>query len=70
MHRDQLQSERRAFLRVVTSQSNALDEALKEVEKAKKDAAKLKSKVEKEKENMKLEKPKVALGTLPPPSMY
>ena len=70
MHRDQLQSEPRAFLRVVTSQSNALDEALKEVEKAKKDAAKLKSKVEKEKENMKVEEPKVALGTLPPPSMY
>ena len=70
MHRNQLQSKSRAFLRVVTPKSNALDEALKEVKKAKKDAAKLKSKVEKEKENMKAEKPKVALGTLPPPSMY
>lgn len=70
MHRDQLQSERRAFLRVVTSQSNALDEALKGVEGAKKDAAKLKSKVGKEGRNMKVGKPKVALGTLPPPSMY
>lgn len=67
---DQLQSERRAFLRVVASQNKALDEALKEVEKAKKDAAKLKNKAEKEKEEWKAEELKAPLATFPPPSMY
>ncbi|KAF2018479.1 hypothetical protein BU24DRAFT_421463 [Aaosphaeria arxii CBS 175.79] len=47
---DQLQSERRAFIKVVASQTKALDEALKEVEKAKKETAKLKVKADKEKQ--------------------
>jgi hypothetical protein len=50
---DQLQNERKAFIRVVHSQNKALDEAMKEVEKARKEAAKFKSKRDKEKEKEK-----------------
>ncbi|KAH7393961.1 hypothetical protein DE146DRAFT_660391 [Phaeosphaeria sp. MPI-PUGE-AT-0046c] len=50
---DQLQNERKAFIRVVYSQNKALDEAMKEVEKAKKEAAKFRNKREKEKEKEK-----------------
>ncbi|KAF2466714.1 uncharacterized protein BDR25DRAFT_345319 [Lindgomyces ingoldianus] len=77
---DQLQSERKAFIRVVASQSKALDEALKEVDKAKKEASKLKSKVDKEKQREKEkeqeripeQKPGFepqSLGMLPSPSV-
>ncbi|KAF2728449.1 hypothetical protein EJ04DRAFT_99341 [Polyplosphaeria fusca] len=59
---DQLQSERKAFIRVVASQSKALNEALKEVEKAKKEAAKLKSKADKEKEKHKLKETSAEKG--------
>jgi hypothetical protein len=48
--REQLQNERKAFIKVVHSQNKALDEAMKEVEKAKKEAAKFKIKRDKEKE--------------------
>ncbi|KAH7138320.1 hypothetical protein B0J11DRAFT_12724 [Dendryphion nanum] len=43
---DQLQSERKVFIRVVASQNRALDEALKEVDNAKKETVKLKNKAE------------------------
>lgn len=76
---DQLQSERKAFIRVVASQSKALEEALKEVDKAKKETAKLKNKADKEKQKQK-EKEKETesetpekpddRSTLQPPSMY
>jgi hypothetical protein len=55
--REQLQNERKAFIRVVHSQNKALDEAMKEVEKAKKEAAKFKAKRDKEKEKEKEEEP-------------
>ncbi|KAH7085439.1 hypothetical protein BKA63DRAFT_499616 [Paraphoma chrysanthemicola] len=47
---EQLQNERIAFIKVVQSQNKALDEAMKEVEKAKKEATRLKLKRDKEKE--------------------
>ncbi|KAH8724602.1 hypothetical protein GQ44DRAFT_254461 [Phaeosphaeriaceae sp. PMI808] len=52
---EQLQNERRAFIRVVYSQNKALDEATKEIEKAKKEAVKFKTKRDKEKEKEKEE---------------
>lgn len=53
---EQLQNERKAFIRVVHSQNKALDEAMKEVEKAKREATKFKTKREKEKEKEKDER--------------
>ncbi|KAF2800816.1 hypothetical protein K505DRAFT_412719 [Melanomma pulvis-pyrius CBS 109.77] len=55
---DQLQSERKAFIRVVASQSRALNEALGEVEKAKKETTKLRGKAEKEKKDLEKAKQK------------
>jgi hypothetical protein len=72
MSREQLQNERKAFIRVVHSQNKALDEAMKEVEKAKKEAAKFKTKRDKEKEKENKEtqndqgaRPEELIGELP-----